>query len=143
VYQTCPVAYAPTQNIDWRLFDDSEAAVVDGEVADDQSKEQEVLQLGQVVVTQFQVEYDFFGSLQLGHRVIDVLLVRELAQDIEAVCLDGAHTCSKVVPGWALVVLGRNLLPPPHQTYPPQHSHKYTATAPHLLMLPFSHRRLS
>jgi hypothetical protein len=28
------------------------------------------------------------------------------------------------------VVFGRHLRPPPHQTYPPQHSHKYTATAP-------------
>jgi hypothetical protein len=92
---------------------------VDGEVADDQSKEQEVLQFGQVVVTQFQVEYVCIGSLQLGHRVIDVLLVCELAQDIEAVHLDGTHTWSKVLPGWALVVLRRHLRPPPHQTYTP------------------------
>ena len=52
---------------------------MDGEVADVQSEEQEILQFGQVVVTQFQVEYNFIGSLQLGHRVTDVLLVRELA----------------------------------------------------------------
>jgi len=57
---------------------------VDGEMADVQSEEQEVLQFGEVVVAQFQVVYDFIGSLQLGHRVIDVLLVRGLAQDIEA-----------------------------------------------------------
>ena len=103
---------------------------MDGEVVDVQSEEQEVLQFGEVVVTQFQVEYDFTGSLQLGHRVNDVLLVRGLAQDIEAVRLYGTHTRSKVVTGWALVVFGRHLRPPPHQTYPPQHSHKYTATAP-------------
>jgi hypothetical protein len=59
-----------------------------------------------------------------------VLLVRELAQDIEAVRLYGTHTRSKVVTRWALVVLGRYLRPPPHQTYPPQHSHEYTSTAP-------------
>jgi len=103
---------------------------VDGEVADVQSEEQEVLQFGQVVVTQFQVEYYFIGSLQLGHRVIDVLLVRGLAQDIKTIRLYGTHTRSKVVTGRALVVLGRHLRPPPHQTYPPQHSHKYTSTAP-------------
>ena len=57
---------------------------MDGEMADVQSEEQEVLQFGEVVVAQFQVVYDFIGSLQLGHRVIDVLLVRGLAQDIEA-----------------------------------------------------------
>jgi hypothetical protein len=102
---------------------------VDGEVADVQSKEQEVLQFRQVIVTQFQVEYDFIRRLQLGHRVMDVVLVRVLAQDIEAVRLDGTHTWSKVVTGWALVVLRRHLHPPPHQTYPPQHSHKYTSTA--------------
>jgi hypothetical protein len=103
---------------------------VDGEVADVQSEEQEVLQFRKVVVTQLQVEYDFFGSLQLGHGVTDVMLVRGLAQDIKAVRLYGTHTRSKVVTGWALVVLGRHLRPPPHQTYPPQHSHKYTSTAP-------------
>jgi len=103
---------------------------VDGEVADVQSEEQEVLQFGQVVVTQFQVEYDFIGNLQLGHCVTDVLLVRELAQDIEATCLYGTHTRSKVVTGWALMVLGRHLRPPPHQTYPPQHNRKYTSTGP-------------
>jgi hypothetical protein len=102
---------------------------VDGEVVDVQSEEQEVLQFGQVVVTEFQVEYDFIGSFKLGHRVTDVLLVRELAQDIEAVLLDGTQTWSKVVTGWALVVLGRYVHPPPHQTYPPQGSHKYTSTA--------------
>ena len=103
---------------------------MDGEVADVQSEEQKILQFGEDVVTQFQVEYDFIGGLQLRHRVTDVLLVRELAQDIEAVRLYGTHTRSKVVTGWALVVLGRHLRPPPHQTYPPQHSHKYTSTAP-------------
>jgi hypothetical protein len=103
---------------------------VDGEVADIQSEEQEVLQFGQVVMTQFQVEYDFIGSLQLGHRVTDVWLVRELARDIDAVRLYGTRTRSKVVTGWALVVLGHHLRPPPHQTYPPQSSHKYTSTAP-------------
>jgi len=103
---------------------------MDGEVADVQSEEQKILQFGEDVVTQFQVEYDFIGGLQLRHRVIDVLLVRGLAQDIEAVRLYGTHTRSKVATGWALVVLGRHLRPPPHQTYPPQHSHKYTSTAP-------------
>jgi hypothetical protein len=103
---------------------------VDGEVADVQSEEQEILQFGQVVVTQFQVEYDFIGSLELGHRVTDVLLIRELAQDIEAIRLYGTHTRKKVVTGWALVVLGHHMRPPPHQTYPPQHNHKYPSTAP-------------
>ena len=103
---------------------------MDGEVADVQSEEQEVLQFGQVVVTQFQVEYDFIGSLQVGHRLMDVLLVSGLAQDIKAVRLYGTHTRSKVVTGWALVVLRRHLRPPPHQTYPPQHSQRYTSTAP-------------
>ena len=92
---------------------------MDVEVADVQSEEHKVQQFGQVVVTQFKVEYDFIGFLQLGHRVIDVLLVRVLAQDIEAIRLYGTHTRKKVVTGWALVVLGRHLRPPPHQTYPP------------------------
>ena len=102
---------------------------MDGQVADFESEEQEVLQSGQVVVTQFQVEYDFIGSFQFSYRVMDVLQVRKLAKDIEAVRLDGTNAWEKLVTGWALVVLGRHLSPPPHQAYPPQHSHKCTSTA--------------
>lgn len=70
---------------------------MDAEVADVQSEEQEVLQFGQVVVTQFQVEYDFIVSLKFVYRVTDVLQVRELAQDIEAVRLDVTDAWRKVV----------------------------------------------
>ena len=110
------VAGAPTQRVERRHFDHGKTAVVDGQVADIQSEEQEVLQFGQVVVTEFQVEYDFVGSFKLGHRVADVLLVCELAEDVEAVLLDGTQTWRKIVTRWALVVLRRHVRPPPHQT---------------------------
>lgn len=48
---------------------------MDGEMVDVQPEEQEVLQFGQVVVSELQVEYDFVGSFKLGHRAADVLLI--------------------------------------------------------------------
>jgi hypothetical protein len=58
-----------------------------------------------------------------------MLLVRELAQDIEAVLLDGARAGSELVMQRALVGLGCNVRPPPYQTYPPQCWHQHTSAA--------------
>lgn len=99
-------------------------------MADVQSEEHEVLQFGQAVMTEFQVEDNFRRTFKRGHCMSDVLLVRELTQEVEAVLLDGACTGSEIVMGRALVGLGCDVRPPPHQTYPPQRSHQHTSTAP-------------
>lgn len=77
-----------TDGAERRFLDDGQRAVVYGQVADVHAQEHETLQLGQVVVPELQVEYDQRRfALEHGHRLGDVLQVRELAQDVEATVL--------------------------------------------------------
>lgn len=76
---------------------------MNGEVSDVEAEEHEALQLGQVVVPQLQVEDDHGLALQSLHGPVDVLLVRELAQDVQSVLLHRTRA-------WRYVRAGRALL---------------------------------
>lgn len=61
------------------------------QVPDVQAQEDEPGQLGEVVVPQLKVEYHQGLALQHAHRAADVLLVGELAEDVQAVLLHHAR----------------------------------------------------
>jgi len=82
-----------TDRTEGRLFDHGQRTVVYGQVPDVHAQKYETLQLGQVVVPEFQVEYDQRRfALKYGHRFGYVLQVGELAQNVQAaVFLHRAH----------------------------------------------------
>lgn len=64
---------------------------MNGEVADVQAQEHELQQLGQRVVPQLKVKDDGVAApLERVHGLVDVLRLGGLAQDVQAVLLDGA-----------------------------------------------------
>lgn len=93
-----------THGTETGLFNDRERTVVDGEMSDVYPEEHEALQLGQVVVPQLQVKYDYRGlPLQHRHGLADVLQIGELAQDVQPVLLGRAHAGLQLGPGRAVL----------------------------------------
>lgn len=78
---------------------------MNGQVSNVQSEKDEPCQLGQVVVAQLQIEDDQPRlRLQRGHRMEDLLDIRELTENVQAVLLHATLTGGDLVVGGATLL---------------------------------------
>lgn len=78
---------------------------MNGQVSNVQSEKDEPCQLGQVVVAQLQIEDDQPRfRLQRGHSMEDLLDIRELTENVQAVLLHATLTGGDLVVGGATLL---------------------------------------
>ena len=86
------ISFELTDRAQGGLLDDGKAAVVDRQVADVQSQEHVLAELGEVVVAQLQVVDDGVGSaLKDRHGAVDMLALRGLTQNVQTVLFHAAR----------------------------------------------------
>ena len=74
-------------------------------MADVDPEEYEALKLRQIVMPQLEVKNDYRGSsFQYCHRFIDVVVVSELAHDVQTIFLDVADARVDLLVRWTLEV---------------------------------------